>query len=43
MPGQWGYNLDDFTDDDLSPEDHAWLDSLTREGASDFATRMATT
>jgi hypothetical protein len=26
----WGYNLDDFTDDDLSPKDHAWLDSLTR-------------
>jgi len=33
----WGYNLDDFTDDDLSPKDHAWLDSLTRERASDFA------
>jgi hypothetical protein len=35
----WGYNLDDFTDDDLSPKDHAWLDSLTRERASDFAAR----
>jgi hypothetical protein len=21
----WGYGLDDFTDDDLSPNDHAWL------------------
>jgi hypothetical protein len=27
----WGYNLDDFTDDDLSPKDHAWLDGLTQE------------
>ena len=25
----WGFTLDDFTDDDLSPEDHAWLDQLT--------------
>jgi hypothetical protein len=37
----WGYNLDDFTDDDdLSPKDHAWLDDLTQERASDFATRQ---
>jgi hypothetical protein len=35
----WGYNLDDFTDDDLSPKDHACLDSLTRERPSDFAAR----
>jgi hypothetical protein len=35
----WGYTLDDFTDDALSPNDHAWLDGLTREGASDFAAR----
>jgi hypothetical protein len=27
----WGFTLDDFTDDDLSAEDHAWLDDLTRE------------
>src|SRR6516225_3974168 len=33
----WGYTLDDFTDDDLSPEDHAWLDQLTRECAVAFA------
>jgi hypothetical protein len=25
----WGFTLDDFTDDDLSAEDHAWLDQLT--------------
>ena len=24
----WGYTLDDFIDDDLSPEDHVWLDNL---------------
>jgi hypothetical protein len=35
----WGYSLDDFTDDDLSPNDHAWLDSLTPERALDFAAR----
>jgi hypothetical protein len=35
----WGYGLEDFTDDDLSPEDHAWFDSLTQERAFDFATR----
>ena len=33
----WGYTLDDFTDDDLSPEDHAWLDDLTQECATEFA------
>ena len=33
----WGFTLDDFTDDDLSAEDHAWLDRLTRECATDFA------
>jgi hypothetical protein len=33
----WGYILDDFTDDDSSAEDHAWLDQLTRECAIDFA------
>ena len=33
----WGFTLDDFTDDDLSPEDHAWLDELTQERACDFA------
>jgi hypothetical protein len=32
----WGYGLDDFTDDDVSPNDHAWLDSLTQESAFDF-------
>ena len=39
----WGYNLDDFTDDDLSPKDHAWLDGLTQERASDLPPAMATT
>jgi hypothetical protein len=29
----WGYGPDDFTDDDLSPNDHAWLDGLTQERA----------
>jgi hypothetical protein len=33
----WGFTLDDFTDDDLSPEDHVWLDGLTQECAIDFA------
>ena len=33
----WGFTLDDFTDDDLSAEDHAWLDQLTQECAIDFA------
>jgi hypothetical protein len=35
----WGYSLDDFTDDDLSPNDRAWLDNLTQELAFDFAAR----
>ena len=38
----WGYTLDDFTDDDLSVEDHLWLDGLTRECALDFAAQQAT-
>ena len=33
----WGFTLDDFTDDDLSAEDHAWLDQLTQESAMAFA------
>ena len=33
----WGFTLDDFTDDDLSAEDHAWLDHLTQECAVVFA------
>ena len=33
----WGFTLDDFTDDDLSPEDHAWLEELIQECAIDFA------
>ena len=32
----WGFTLDDFTDDDLSPEDHAWFDGLTQECAIEF-------
>jgi predicted S18 family serine protease len=32
--------IDDFTDDDLSPEDHLWLDGLTRESAFDFAAQQ---
>ena len=36
----WGYTLDDFTDDDLSPEDHVWLDGLTQECAFDFAAQQ---
>jgi hypothetical protein len=45
----WGFTLDDFADDDLSPEDHAWLDRLTQECAIEFAaeqicaTRLART
>jgi hypothetical protein len=27
----WGYTLDDFTDDELSPEDHAWLGKLGKQ------------
>ena len=33
----WGFTLDDFTDDDLSAEDHAWLGQLTQECAVAFA------
>jgi hypothetical protein len=33
----WGFTLDDFTDDDLSPEDHVWLDQLAQECAVEFA------
>ena len=33
----WGFTLDDFPDDDLSAEDHAWLDQLTQECAVSFA------
>jgi hypothetical protein len=36
----WGYTLDDFTDDDLSPEDHHWLDGLTQECAFAFAVQQ---
>jgi hypothetical protein len=36
----WGYTLDDFTDEDLSPEDHDWLDGLTQECAFDFAAQQ---
>ena len=35
-----GYTLDDFTDDDLSPEDQVWLDGLSRECAFDFAAQQ---
>ena len=35
-----GLTLDDFTDDDLSPEDHLWLDGLTQECAFDFAAQQ---
>jgi hypothetical protein len=31
------HTLDDFADEDLSPADHVWLDSLTQERAFDFA------
>jgi hypothetical protein len=37
--GIWSYTLDDFTDDDLSPNDHAWLDGLNQQEAFDFAAR----
>jgi hypothetical protein len=33
----WGYTLDDFDDDDLSVQDHKWLDRLTAKGAYVFA------
>jgi hypothetical protein len=36
----WGYTLDDFTDDDLSSEDHLWLDGLTRQCALAFAAQQ---
>jgi hypothetical protein len=36
----WGYTLDDFIDDDLSPEDHVWLDNLSQESAFEFAARQ---
>ena len=29
----WGFTLDDFTDEDLSPRDHAWLDQLSPRNA----------
>jgi hypothetical protein len=32
-----GFTLDDFSDDELSAEDHAWLDQLTEACAIDFA------
>jgi hypothetical protein len=34
----WGYTLDDFDDESLSPKDHAFLDRLTRKRAQKFAT-----
>jgi hypothetical protein len=33
----WGYTLDDFDDDCLSKEDHAWLDELTARQAYRYA------
>ncbi len=33
----WGYTCDDFHDDSLSVEDHAFLDGLTRKTAYEFA------
>lgn len=33
----WGYTCDDFHDDSLSADDHAFLDSLTRKTAYEFA------
>lgn len=33
----WGYTLDDFDDDDISAEDHRWLDRLTARKAYVFA------
>ncbi len=36
----WGYCLDDFTDEDMAPEDLSWLDRLTRDEALDFAVRQ---
>jgi hypothetical protein len=39
----WGYSLDDFTDDDLSPNDHAWLGASRRNAHSILPPGMATT
>jgi hypothetical protein len=36
----WGFTLDDFTDDDLSAQDHAWLDQLNQACAIDFAAKQ---
>ncbi len=33
----WGYTLDDFDDESLSPKDHAFLDGLTWKRAAAFA------
>lgn len=33
----WGYTLDDFDDESLSPQDHAFLDRLTWKRAQKFA------
>jgi hypothetical protein len=33
----WGYTLDDFDDESLSPKDHAFLDRLTWKGAQKMA------
>ena len=33
----WGYTLDDFDDDCLTKEDHAWLDQLTMQEAYQYA------
>jgi hypothetical protein len=33
----WGYTLDDFDDESLSPKDHAFLDRLTWKRARKFA------
>ena len=33
----WAYTLDDFDDDNLSKDDHNWLDELMAQGAYQFA------
>jgi hypothetical protein len=33
----WGYTLDDFDDDCIAKEDHAWLDELTARQAYRYA------
>ncbi len=33
----WGYTLDDFDDESLSPKDHTFLDRLTWKRAQNFA------